>query len=90
MSEHNFFEENDYFFWTFAAELPNGKWEAIVFFERTSGHQEEVVKSVKHRIKHEFNSRHDAMSAATDLGYDLASRDATQIDEVGGHEVGNG
>jgi hypothetical protein len=90
MSDHTFFEENDYFFWTFAAELPNGKWEAFVFFERKSDHQEVVVKSVKHRIKREFDSRNDAMSAATDLGYDLASRDATQIDEVGGNVVGNG
>ncbi|MFM0375170.1 hypothetical protein [Paraburkholderia aspalathi] len=91
MSSHTFFEENGYFAWAVAAELPNGKWEAFVFFEQKARHASAVVPAVKHRLIAEFGSRDEAMSAAGARALERMQNNETKLELCGDwYEKGNG
>jgi hypothetical protein len=79
MSSHVFFDENGYFAWAHAAELPNGKWEAFVFFERKADHQRVDVMTMRHRLMQEFDTRELAMSAAGTFALDAMQNHQTKL-----------
>ncbi|MFM0210744.1 hypothetical protein PQQ96_25425 [Paraburkholderia sediminicola] len=91
MSNHTLFEENGYFAWAVAAELPNGKWEAFVFFERKVNHARPVVPAVKHRLITEFGSRDEATSEAGAWALERMQKNETKLELCGDwYEMGNG
>lgn len=74
-----FFEQSGYYLYCNTTPLPNGKWEASVYFERIADHANTKVPGMRHRLSNvQFDTEDEAMSAACQYG--LAQAMAGNVD----------
>ncbi|TDG06522.1 hypothetical protein E1N52_19520 [Paraburkholderia guartelaensis] len=81
MPEYRYFEESGYYCFCEVHEATPGVWHASVRFERKIFHTEQRTRipGIRHKIKQDFGSSDEAMTAASVYALECAAADETEL-----------